>query len=251
MQLFPAIDLRGGQVVRLAKGDFDAETVYGSDPVSVAQSFAEAGAQWIHVVDLDAARTGKARNRVLVAAIAESVDIAIQTGGGVRDRHSAEALLDTGAARIVLGTVASEEPGLVEWLAHRYPGRIAVGLDGRNGQIAVRGWVESASTTVVDMVHRYAQSGVSAFIVTDIDRDGMLGGADLSGLSAVIAETDCDVIASGGVGTLDDIRALAKMNVGGYRRPAGVIVGKALYEGRFTVQEALAACEVEVEVDDA
>lgn len=243
MKLFPAIDLRGGRVVRLFKGDFENETVYGDDPIQVARKFEEAGAPWIHVVDLDAARTGQARNRLTIGAIAQAVDVPVQTGGGVRDRESAEKLLDTGAARIVVGTAAIEQPGLVEWLAHKFPDRIAVGLDARNGQVATRGWVQSSATTVLDMVRRYSGAGVAAFIVTDIDRDGTLCGSDTSGLADVLAVSDADVIASGGVGSLGDLRALRELSVGGYKKLAGAIVGKALYEGAFTIEEANAVCE--------
>ncbi len=241
MKLFPAIDLREGRVVRLYKGDFGNETHYGDDPVSVAQAFERSGAPWIHVVDLDAARTGRARNRVVVGAIASAVEVPVQTGGGVRDRESAEALLDIGVARIVLGTAAIEDPGLVEWLALKYPGRIAVGIDARAGKVAVHGWETGGDTTVIDLVERFSGSGVAAFIVTDIERDGTLEGPDVAGLARVLAVTDADVIASGGVGSLEDLESLAVLSVGG-KRLAGVIAGKAIYERKFSVAEAVVAC---------
>lgn len=243
MNVFPAIDLRGGRVVRLVRGDFGAETDYGDDAVQVARSFEAAGAPWIHVVDLDAARTGEARNRLLVGAIAEAVDVPVQAGGGVRDRQSAEALLDSGVARIVVGTAATEQSGLVEWLAGHHPGRIAVGIDARRGQVAVRGWTSGSRVTALDLFDRFRRHPVAAFVVTDIDRDGTLGGPDHQGLATVLgaAAEATDVIASGGVGTLADLGALAGLEVGS-RRLAGVIVGKALYEGRFTVAEAVDAC---------
>lgn len=240
MELYPAIDLRGGRVVRLTQGDYGRETRYGDDPVAVAEGYAEAGARWVHVVDLDAARTGEPVNRPVVAAIAGAVDARVQTGGGVRSEADAEGLLDAGVARVVLGTAAMEDPALVRRLAARHPGAVAVGLDARSGEVAVRGWTEGAGATVLDAVGRFADAGVAALVVTEISRDGMLTGPDLVGLASVLGATDVDVIASGGVATLDDLRALAHLDAGG-RRVAGAIVGTALYEGRFTVEAALAA----------
>lgn len=234
MKIFPAIDLRDGKVVRLHKGSFDDETVYGDDPVVVARSFEAAGAEWVHVVDLDAARTGEPRNRELIRRVVESVAIPVQTGGGVRDRASAEALIDIGVARIVLGTVAIELPELVAQLASQHPGCIAVGLDARSGVVATRGWLEGSGMSVIDLISRYEKAGVSAFIVTDIERDGTLGGPDVEGLGTLATRTAVEVIASGGVGSLDDLRSLTKTGVG------GAIVGKALYEGRFELSEAVA-----------
>lgn len=241
MKLFPAIDLRGGKVVRLFKGDFDAETIYESDPVGVAQSFVNAGAEWIHIVDLDAAKTGEAINRPLISKVVKSVGVPVQSGGGVRDRESAEALLATGVRRIVLGTVAIEKPELVVELAKAHPGRIAVGLDARGGEVAARGWLESSNVTVIDLVKRYGDSGVDAFVVTDIDRDGTLVGPDVEGLLTVLQSTHVDVIASGGVGKIEDLRTLADVEVDG-KKLAGAIVGKAIYEGAFSVSDAVKAC---------
>ena len=240
MELYPAIDLRAGRCVRLVQGDYARETVYGDDPVAVAEGFVAAGAAWVHVVDLDAARTGEPANRDVVAAIAAAVSVPVQTGGGVRDEASAEALLGAGVARVVVGTAASERPDLVRRLAARHPGRVAVGLDHRGGEVRVRGWTEGSGTTVADALARFADAGAAAFVVTDVGRDGTLGGPDLEGLARVLAATDVDVVASGGVATLDDLRALADLRSGD-RRLAGAIVGKALYEGRFTVEEAVGA----------
>lgn len=242
MQLFPAIDLRDGKCVRLKQGDYEQETVYGGDPVAQAREFEADGAPWIHVVDLDAARTGEPRNRDVVRSIASAVSIPVQTGGGVRDEFSAESLLRAGVQRVVIGTAATEQPALVKRLASRHPGRIAVGLDHRRGVLSVRGWTSESGDTVLDAVHRFEEMGVAAFIVTDIARDGMLGGPDLVGLGQVLAGTSVDVIASGGVHTLDDLRALAALESGG-RRLAGAIVGTAIYEGVFGVDEGVAACE--------
>jgi phosphoribosylformimino-5-aminoimidazole carboxamide ribotide isomerase len=242
MDLYPAIDLRDGKCVRLVQGDYSQETVYGGDPVAVAQEFEEDGAPWIHVVDLDAARTGRPENREVVAAIAGAVGVPVQSGGGIRDEFSASALLDSGVARIVIGTAALEEPRLVRRLASRHPGRIAVGLDARDGEAAVRGWTEGSGVTVSEAISWFEDAGVAAFVVTDIARDGMLTGPDVEGLARVLSTTRADVIASGGVGSLDDLHMLAALESGA-RALAGVIVGKAIYEGVFSVSEALAALE--------
>jgi phosphoribosylformimino-5-aminoimidazole carboxamide ribotide isomerase len=238
-ELYPAIDLRGGRAVRLLRGDYGAETVYSDDPVAVARSFEVAGARWIHVVDLDAARSGEAGNLDLVAAVAKSVTSRIETGGGVRSVEAAERLIAAGVARVVVGTAAVERPELVTELAARFPGRVAVGLDARGRQVAVKGWTETTGADLVDLARRFEGQGVSALIVTEIGRDGTMAGPDLDQLAAVLEATDVDVIASGGVGTLDDVSALAGLQSGG-RALAGIIVGRAIYEGRFTVEEALA-----------
>jgi phosphoribosylformimino-5-aminoimidazole carboxamide ribotide isomerase len=238
--LYPAIDLRDGRCVRLYQGDYDQETVYGDDPVAQARAFAAAGAPWIHVVDLDAARTGDPRNRAVVAAIAAAVDVPVQTGGGVRDDAAADALLDAGVRRVVVGTAALERPDWVRRLADRRPGRVAVGLDARGRDVAVHGWVEGSGRDLVEVARSFGDAGVAALVVTEIGRDGTLEGPDVDQLSAVLASTSLDVVASGGVGALDHVRALADLDVGG-RRLAGVIVGKALYEGAFSVAEAVEA----------
>jgi phosphoribosylformimino-5-aminoimidazole carboxamide ribotide isomerase len=233
MDLYPAVDLRGGRCVRLVEGDFDQETVYGDDPVAVARSFEAAGASWIHVVDLDAARrTGN--NTAVIQAIASAVAIPIEVGGGVRDG----ALLKEGIARVVVGSMAVEDPASLSSLAETYPGRVAVGLDHRSGEVRLRGWEEGAGVDIIDVLPRVTVPGVAAVIVTAIERDGRLVGPDVEGLSRVLAVTDVPVIASGGVAGLQDLRALADLRSGG-RGLAGVIVGKALYEGRFGIDEAL------------
>jgi phosphoribosylformimino-5-aminoimidazole carboxamide ribotide isomerase len=238
--LLPAIDLRAGQAVRLLQGDFEAETVYSSDPVEVARSYEAGGAKWIHVVDLDAARSGELVNLPLVAAIASSVGCALEVGGGVRNLEAAARLLDAGAARVVVGTAAVEEPGLVAELCRRHPGRVAAGLDARGRRLAVRGWAETTEADVVDAARRMEATGVTAVVVTEIGRDGTMAGADLDQLGAVLEATTVDVIASGGVGSLEDLRALAALRSAG-RPLAGVIVGRALLEGRFRVEEAVEA----------
>jgi phosphoribosylformimino-5-aminoimidazole carboxamide ribotide isomerase len=226
--------------VRLLQGDYDRETVYGDDPAAIAASFAAARAPWIHVVDLDAARTGEPVNRAVVAAICAAVAgrASVQSGGGVRTEEAAAALADAGVARVVIGTAAMEDPALVARIARRQPA--AVGLDGRNGAVAVRGWLEGGQGHVLDALDRFADAGVAAVVITEINVDGTLAGPDVAGLQAALARTSLPVIASGGIGTLEDLRTLDRLEAGG-RRLAGAITGKAIYDGRFTVPEALAA----------
>jgi phosphoribosylformimino-5-aminoimidazole carboxamide ribotide isomerase len=238
VDLYPAIDVLGGRCVRLYQGDYDRETVYHDDPVEQALVFAAAGAPWIHVVDLDAARTGEPVNREVIAAIAAAVDVPVQTGGGVRDEAAAEALFEAGVARVVLGTAALEQPALVHRLARSRS--IAVGLDERDGEIAVRGWARRSGRTAHDLIREFEDAGVAAFVVTEIGRDGTLQGPDLDGLGAVLQATHVPVIASGGVGALADLHTLAALRAG-ERRLGGVIVGRALYEGRIDLDSALAA----------
>jgi phosphoribosylformimino-5-aminoimidazole carboxamide ribotide isomerase len=238
MDLYPAIDLLNGQAVRLYQGDYARETVYNNDPVAQAKVFAEAGARWIHVVDLDAARTGSPLNREVIAAICDAVNVPIQTGGGVRSEEAADALFDAGVTRVVLGTAALEDPELVRTLASRHP--VAVGLDARGREVAVRGWEEGSGKDLLDVARGFADAGVEALIVTEIGRDGTLEGPDLDGLGEVLEATELPVIASGGVGSLADLVALEALRSAG-RRLSGAIVGRALYEGAFTLQDALRA----------
>jgi phosphoribosylformimino-5-aminoimidazole carboxamide ribotide isomerase len=226
--------------VRLLRGDFDAETVYDADPVGVARDFAAQGARWIHVVDLDAARTGTAANLRAIEAICAAVECPVQSGGGVRSVEAAGALIAAGVDRVVVGTAAVERPELVEELTTLHPGHVAVGLDARGRDVAVRGWVQGSGQDLVGLVQRFDDAGVSALVVTEIGRDGTLAGPDLAQLAAVLAATDRPVIASGGVGTIDDLRALGGLAAAG-RTLEGAIVGRALYEHRFTVAEAIAA----------
>ena len=227
--------------MRLWQGDYSRETVYGTDPVAVARAFAAAGVRWVHVVDLDAARTGAPENREAVAAIAAAVgpEVSVQAGGGVRDQASAEALWAAGVRRVVLGTAAVENPALVRELAAEHP--VAVGVDVRGGDVAVRGWTEGSGRTLDDVLDSFGDAGVAAVVVTEIGRDGTLAGPDLELFASVVERVDYDVIASGGVGSLGDLEALVTLEAGG-RRLAGAIVGKALHDGVFTVGEAVAAC---------
>jgi phosphoribosylformimino-5-aminoimidazole carboxamide ribotide isomerase len=256
MDLIPAIDIRDGGAVRLAQGDFDRQSEYG-DPVALARRFTAAGAPWLHVVDLDAARAGRPVNRATVLAIAAAVDIPVESGGGVRTEEDVEELLAGGVARAILGTAALDDPGLVLAAAARNPGRVAVGIDYRvdpegRTEVAVRGWEEGSGRTVEALLDELADTEVAAVIVTAIERDGMLTGPDLDGLRTVLAMTELPVIASGGVGAPSDVEALARLavapgaapdaNGSHLRRLSGVITGKALVEGRMTVEEAVAAC---------
>ncbi len=238
MDLFPAIDLRGGKCVRLYQGDYGKETVYGDDPVSQARAFAAAGAPWVHVVDLDAARTGEPVNRPVIAAIAAAVDVPVQVGGGVRDDASAKALFDAGVARVVIGTAALEDPAFVHRLAASH--RVAVGLDAKGREVAVRGWIDGSGRDIADVAAGFAGAGVEALVVTQIARDGTLEGPDIEGLSEMLAASPIPVVASGGVGTLAHIGDLAALRVGD-RSLAGAIVGRALYEQKFTIEQAVAA----------
>jgi len=240
MDLFPAIDLLGGQCVQLYQGDYEKSRVYGEDPVAQAQAFAAEGAPWVHMVDLDAARSGDPTNRELIAAVAAAVDVPVQTGGGVRDDAAADALFAVGVRRVVVGTAALEDPDWVRRLATRHPGGVAVGLDARGRDVAVRGWMEASGRDLVDVARSFEDAGVAALVVTEIGRDGTLTGPALDQLSSVLEATALDVVASGGVGTLDDLRALASLEVGG-RRLTGAIVGTAIYEGAFSVAEGVEA----------
>lgn len=234
VDLYPAIDIRAGHVVRLLQGDYGHETVYGDDPVEVAQSFADAGARWIHIVDLDAARSGDPVNRPVIGRIAAAVSgrAHVQTGGGVRSIDDARFLADAGIRRVVMGSAAVSHPQLVEDVAAFT--RVAVGLDHRAGQVAVHGWTQDSGMELSDALGLFPAA--DAFIITDISRDGMLQGPDVEGLKMATAITTTPVIASGGVSSLSDIAVLA-----GIEGVAGVITGKALYEARFTVAEALAS----------
>jgi phosphoribosylformimino-5-aminoimidazole carboxamide ribotide isomerase len=238
--LFPAIDLRGGRCVRLVQGDFARETTYDDDPIGVARVFAASGAEWLHVVDLDAARR-QGDNRDLIEALGAIVPIPLQVGGGVRDAT----LLARGVARVVVGSLAVEDPAAVRALAAAYPGRVAVGLDHRAGRVQVRGWAEASTLTIADALAAVDSADLAAIVVTEIERDGMLTGPDLEGLAAVLDLTTTPVIASGGVSSVVDLRALAGLRgAAGGGRLEGVIVGKAIYEGRVELDAGLRAVRV-------
>ncbi|HTZ08051.1 MAG TPA: HisA/HisF-related TIM barrel protein [Acidimicrobiales bacterium] len=241
MELLPAIDLIDGGAVRLVQGDFGRVRTYG-DPLALARRYVEGGAGWIHVVDLDAARTGRPRNRDAVLAIVGQGGARVQVGGGVRTEADATALLEAGVGRVVLGTVAVEQPEVVQRLAAAHPGRVAVGLDHRlGGEVAVRGWEQGSGVHVGEQLGRLAGLALGAVVITAIDRDGTLRGPDLDSLGQALAATDLPVVASGGIGGLADLRALAALAVEG-RTLAGAIAGTALVEGAMSVEEAIAAC---------
>jgi len=238
--LFPAVDLRGGQCVRLLEGDFARETVYGDDPVEQALRFQAAGAQWLHVVDLDAALTGDPTNRAVVGAVATALDIPVQAGGGVRSVADARALFEAGVRRVVMGTAALEDPALVGQVADL--GSVAVGIDVRGEEVALRGWTQVSGLTLADAIGLFDPVSVDAFVVTQIQRDGTLEGPDTDLLRAALGATDIEVIASGGVGQLHDLVSLVNLVEGG-RGVGGIILGRALYEGTVDLEEAVRMME--------
>ena len=235
MQILPAIDLRDGKVVRLQRGDYDRQTTYSDDPVAVAEAFVRAGAEWIHMVDLDAARSGRPTNTAAVRAVRRVVDARIELGGGARDEETIDDLLDAGADRVVVGSAALRDWAWFEKLLQtpRLSGRIALGLDARDGKLATDGWTRQIDATAPDLAARVKGSGLAAIVHTDIGRDGMLTGVNLDATAEVIAATDVPVIASGGVGSIDDVAACKRIVCG------GVIVGRAYYEGKLELAEAV------------
>jgi phosphoribosylformimino-5-aminoimidazole carboxamide ribotide isomerase len=233
VELYPAVDVQGGRVVRLRQGAADDATAYADDPVAVAQGFARDGARWVHFVDLDRA-FGRGDNRALARGFLAAVGVPVQVGGGLRTPEAIEEMLDWGATRVVIGTKAVTDPELVEQLLARHgPERLAVGIDAKNGQVAVRGWTEVFDLTALQLAERVHAQGARTVIYTDVARDGMLTGPDIGGARA-LAALGLNVIASGGVASLDDLRAVRAAGL------AGAIIGRALYEGRFTLPEALA-----------
>lgn len=234
MIIYPAIDLRDGKCVRLVEGDFSRETVFDADPAAVARRWAEAGAEWLHVVDLDGAVAGRPVNLPAIEAISAAVDIPIQLGGGLRTLENLESAFAAGISRTILGTAALEVPELVAAAVERWGDAIAVGLDARDGKLATRGWLDQSDALAVDVARALQAVGVRHFIFTDIRRDGTLSGPNLESLAELIAAVDADVIASGGVGRLADIEAAREVGA------AGAIVGRALYDGRVDLAEAIA-----------
>jgi phosphoribosylformimino-5-aminoimidazole carboxamide ribotide isomerase len=238
MIVYPAIDLRGGRCVRLTQGDFARETVYGDDPVGVARRWEVLGARWIHVVDLDGARAGRPVQAPLVAAICAAVRIPVQVGGGMRDAAAIETALEGGVARVVLGTIAVREPARGAALCRAFPGRVAIGIDARDGVARVAGWLEGGGVAAPALAETAAGWGAAAIVYTDIGRDGTQEGPDLEGTRAVARAAGIPVIASGGVGTLEHVRAVAALADDGV---TGVIVGRALYSGAVDLRDALGA----------
>lgn len=237
MIVFPAIDLKAGQVVRLAEGDMARATVYADDPAAQALAFAEAGAMHLHVVDLDGAFAGEARNADAVAAIVAAFPGHVQLGGGIRTRASIDAWFDAGVSRIVIGTAAMEDPELVRQAARDWPGGIVVAVDARDGMVATRGWAEVTDMAVSDLARRFEDAGVAALLFTDIGRDGMMKGCNIDATVDLARRVDVPVIASGGVSGIGDIRMLAIHAKDGIE---GVITGRAIYDGRLDLAAALA-----------
>ena len=240
MILYPAIDLKGGACVRLLRGDMASATVFNDDPAAQARLFAEMGFSWLHVVDLDGAFAGHSVNGEAVRAIRRAVDVRIQLGGGIRDRAAIDRWLDLGIERVVLGTAALRDPDLVRRAAADYPGRIVVGIDVRDGLVAVEGWAETSAIAAVDLARRFADAGVAAVVYTDIARDGALAGVDADAVAGFARQAGLPVIASGGIASLADIAALAARAANGI---AGAICGRALYDGRIDAMAALRAAQ--------
>jgi phosphoribosylformimino-5-aminoimidazole carboxamide ribotide isomerase len=234
--LFPAIDLKDGVCVRLQQGDMARATVFNRDPAAQAHAFETQGFEYLHIVDLDGAFAGKPVNAQAVERILETISIPVQLGGGVRDMTTVEAWLDKGIDRVIIGTAAVRDPELVKEAAKEFPGRVAVGLDARDGKVAVAGWAATSELSVHDTAKRFEDAGVAAIIYTDIARDGMLGGLNLDATIALAEAVAIPVIASGGLASLDDIKALLEPRA---KKLAGAIAGRALYDGRLDATEAL------------
>ena len=233
MQVIPAIDLRGGRCVRLVQGDFDRETVFGDDPAAMAARWVADGAERLHLVDLDGAKTGRPANVEAVRAILSAVDVPCQIGGGIRDDASAAAWLDAGIERVIVGTQALKDPAWFRNLAERFPNRVVLGLDARDGRVATDGWLDVSSVLAVSLAEQFDDLPLAAVIYTDIACDGMLTGPNIEATRQLADRIKTPVIASGGVGSLEDLARLAVLPI------AGCIVGRALYEGRFRLSEAL------------
>ena len=239
--VYPAIDLINGKCVRLYQGDYAKETIYEDDPIAQALNFESDGAQWIHLVDLDAARTGSLENTSVIKNICEELSIPVQVGGGIRSSDTAKLLYDIGVERTVIGTAAVEDPELVTRIAE-HGHRVAVGVDGKDGYVATRGWKVTTDLKVVDLLKRLEMSGAEVGIVTEIKRDGTMEGSDLEGLTQILRNVDIPVIASGGLGSTKDLHDLVGLQVNGTRL-AGVITGRALYEKRLDLSELIAITE--------
>jgi phosphoribosylformimino-5-aminoimidazole carboxamide ribotide isomerase len=235
--LFPAIDLKDGQCVRLKLGDMAQATVFSDDPAAQAKSFEDQGFEYLHVVDLNGAFAGESVNGAAVEAILKAVKFPVQLGGGIRTLAHVESWLDKGLARVILGTVAVRDPALVKEAAQKFPGQVAVGIDARGGKVAVEGWAETSELDVVELARRFEGAGVAAIIYTDIDRDGVLAGINWPATLALAEAVSIPVIASGGLASMEDIRMMRRVE---YRVLEGAISGRALYDGRIDSREALA-----------
>ena len=236
MILFPAIDLKNGEAVRLQQGDMARATVFSRDPAAQARAFGEQGFTYLHLVDLDGAFAGKPVNAAAVERILAAVKIPVQLGGGIRDRATIDAWLDKGIARVIVGTAAVRDPALVKAAARAYPGRVAVGLDARDGKIALEGWSQTSTLSALDVARRFEDAGVAAIVYTDVNRDGMLEGLNLDATIALAEQISPPVIASGGLASLADVRALLEPRA---QKLEGAIAGRALYDGRLDPAAAL------------
>jgi phosphoribosylformimino-5-aminoimidazole carboxamide ribotide isomerase len=240
LTLYPAIDLKDGACVRLVQGEMSAATLFNDNPAAQAASFVEAGCQWLHVVDLNGAFVGRPVNSSAVAAILGVTPVPVQLGGGIRDLSTIEFWLSAGIARVILGTVAVKNPALVQKACKLFPQRIAVGIDARDGHVAVEGWAETSELSALELALRFEDAGVAAIIYTDIERDGKLSGVNVEATAALAARLSTPVIASGGVGSLEDLERLKPYAANGVE---GVICGRALYDGRVKLADALAVLE--------
>jgi phosphoribosylformimino-5-aminoimidazole carboxamide ribotide isomerase len=234
--LFPAIDLKDGRCVRLKRGEMESATIFNDDPAAQARAFESAGFSWLHCVDLNGAFEGRAMNGDAIAAIRKAIKLPIQLGGGIRDRQAIDAWLDAGITRVILGTAALRDPQLVKDAARAHPGKIAVGIDAKDGKVAVQGWAEASQIEVVELARRFEDAGVAAIVFTDIARDGMLGGVNVAATAALANAVRIPIIASGGVSgmtDIDDLMAAPSRNI------LGVVIGRALYDGRIDAAAAL------------
>ncbi|HLS68099.1 MAG TPA: 1-(5-phosphoribosyl)-5-[(5-phosphoribosylamino)methylideneamino]imidazole-4-carboxamide isomerase [Kiloniellales bacterium] len=240
MILFPAIDLKDGQAVRLLRGDMAQVTVFNPDPADQARRFAEAGFEWLHLVDLNGAFAGKPVNAGAVEAILQTVDIPVQLGGGIRDIGTIEHWLTLGVRRVILGTVAVKDPQLVQEACRAFPDRVVIGIDARDGKVAVEGWAETSEIDALELARRFEGAGAAAIVHTDVERDGAMGGPNLEASAALARGISIPVIVSGGVSSLADLLAIKEARDSGI---TGAIIGRALYDGRLEPAEALARCK--------
>ena len=236
IDFYPAIDLKNGKCIRLKKGSLKEITEYSSDPVKQALSFCEMGAKWLHIVDIDGAFKGESFNKEIILEIIKNIDCKIQLGGGIRDISTVEFFISNGVNRLVVGTTAVKNPRIVKQMCKLFPGKIALGIDARSGYVAVEGWSKLSKISIIDLAKKYQDAGVSALIYTDIEKDGVLEGMNHEELSKILNSTTMNVIVSGGVSTLDDLKKLKKLDA---ENLIGVISGRAIYENKFSVKDAI------------
>lgn len=235
MQIWPAIDLCGGKCVRLKQGDFSQETVFGDDPVAIARHWVEQGAESLHLVDLDGARTGRIVNEAAIRGIVREAGVPCELGGGIRDEDTIRRLLEVGLDRLVMGTQAIRQPDWFRAICRRFPGKLVLGIDARGGRVATHGWLETSEMEAVELARHFADEPIAAIVYTDIARDGMMAGPNVVAMAAMKRAVDCPVVASGGVTTVEDVVRLAEVGMD------GCIIGRALYEGTLSLGEAIMA----------